>query len=225
VATWTLGTYLLAGVLIAAALTQRSPSTSTSLERAGTFVVHATLWPIFAPLLLPSTPARPATPGDLVGYSERIDAAERSLAEALQLLGRDLNDPLSIEAARVRNLGQAMRSAAQRVSELDGLQKAQGAQEADLAAQVDKLRQEPESGPIAEIVEQRLGHLRRLKALRTQAGADLERALARAGELATRLTLLRYEDPQRTGGAATQARELTDSIEELCRALNEVRAA
>jgi hypothetical protein len=53
---------------------------------------------------------------------------------------------------------------------------------------------------------------------------DLERALAEAGALASRLTLLRYEDAQ-TGSAAHRARELTDTVDELCRALAEARAA
>lgn len=222
-AAWTLVTYLAAGVVLATVLARRSAA--PSLQRAGTFVVHAVLWPIFVPLLLPAPAARPAEAGDLAGYGQRIAAAERTLEEALRLLGRDLNDPLSLEAARVRGLGQAMRAAAQRLVELDGLLGAQGPQEEELTAQLARLRHDPEAGALVEILEQRVGHLQRLKALRNQARADLERAIARAGELSTRLTLLRYEDPSRTGGAAAKARELTDSIEELCRVLNEVRAA
>lgn len=222
-AAWTLVTYLAAGAVLAAVLANRSAA--PSLQRAGTFVVQAVLWPIFVPLLLPAQPPKPAAGADLSGYGERIAAAERTLEEALRLLGRDLDDPLSLEAARVRGLGQAMRAAAQRLVELDALLGAQGPQEEELTAQVSRLRLDPEAGALAEILAQRVGHLQRLKALRNQARADLERAIARAGELSTRLTLLRYEDPSRSGGAAAKARELTDSIEELCRTLNEVRAA
>ena len=219
----TLVAYALAGGVVAALLAARSRESAA--RRAGAAVLHASLWPLFIPLLLPTPPTRAeAAPGGR-GYEGQIDRAERSLAEALGLLGRDLEDPLSLEATRVRALGQAMRAAAQRQGELDGLLSSHGAEERELTAQLLVLRALPESAPLAEIVEQQLGHMARLRALRNGARADLERAIARAGELSTRLTLLRYEDPTRTGAAATKARELTDSIEELCRVLSEVRAA
>lgn len=44
---------------------------------------------------------------------------------------------------------------------------------------------------MANILRERLAPLSRLEALRAQARVDLERAMARAGELATHLTLLR----------------------------------
>jgi hypothetical protein len=207
------------GVLVAAVLLARG--TAPLAQRVPTFFLHAALWPIFLPLLLPNDGPTPVAASP---YAARVDKAERTLSEALAALGRDLEDPLSLEAARVRNLGQAMGSAAARLAELDALIATQSEVERSLESQLERVEGEADAAGLADILHQRLGHLRRLRALRAQAQADLERAMARAGELASRMTLLRYEDPKRDGGAAAKARELTESIEELCRVLNEVRA-
>lgn len=210
----TLGAYLLAGLAVAAALARGEVRGAGRLLRAG---LHATLWPLFLPVLLPTAAASPlGTDGG------RIDAAEATLAEALQRLGKDLGDPLSLESARVRSLGTAMRAAARRLSELDGLLASPGHDAEALRRELDALGDKAEGKPVADILRERLAHLGRLEALRTQARGDLERALARAGELATRLTLLRYEGT--TAHAAGRARELTDTIDELCRTLDEARA-
>lgn len=221
-ALWTLVAYCVVGAVVASALTRRNPVVGA--HRAGTFVLHAGLWPLFVPLLLPP-PAPVAAVRAADPYEPSIAAAEKALKDTLLTLGRDLDDPLSLEAKRVRDLGHAMRTASARLGELDALLGSSGQDEAALAAELARLQKDPEAASVAEIVEQRLGHVRRLRELRRQTQRDLERAIARAGELSTRLTLLRYEDPARTGVAASKARELTDAIEDLCRVLTEVRAA
>jgi chromosome segregation ATPase len=206
--------YCLAGIAVATVLSRSEARGAGGLARAG---LHAFLWPLFLPVLMPAPPASAGAEGS------RIDAAEATLHEALQRLGRELGDPLALETARVRALGTALRTASRRLAELDAVLSAPEHDVAGLARELASLEARADSKPVADILRERLAHLSRLEALRAQARADLERALARAGELATRLTLLRYEGSN--AHAAGRARELTDTIDELCRTLDEVRSA
>jgi chromosome segregation ATPase len=206
--------YGLAGIAVAAVLSRGEARGAASLARAG---LHAFLWPLFLPVLMPTAAAPTGAEGS------RIDAAEATLHDALQRLGRELGDPLALETARVRALGTALRAASRRLAELDAVLASPDHDVQALARELASLEARVDSKPVAEILRERLAHLSRLEGLRAQARADLERALARAGELATRLTLLRYEGS--TAQAAGRARELTDTIDELCHTLDEVRAA
>lgn len=206
--------YCLAGLAVAWVLWRGEARGAMSLARAG---LHACLWPLFLPVLLPSDSAPTGT------ESSRIDAAEATLNDALQRLGRELGDPLSLETTRVRSLGTALRAASRRLAELDAVLSSPDHDVDRLARELAALDSRQDARPVADILRERLAHLSRLEALRAQARVDMERALARAGELATRLTLLRYEGA--TAHAAGRARELTDTIDELCRTLEAVRAA
>jgi chromosome segregation ATPase len=206
--------YGLAGIAVAAALGRGESRGAASLARAS---LHAFLWPLFLPVLLPTATTPPGT------ESSRIDTAEATLHDALQRLGRELGDPLTLETARVRSLGTALRAAARRLAELEAVLSSPDHDVEALARELAALDSRQDSKPVADILRERLAHLSRLEALRAQARADLDRALARAGELATRLTLLRYEGA--TAHAAGRARELTDTIDELCHTLEAVRAA
>jgi chromosome segregation ATPase len=214
VALVTVVTYCLAGIAVAVVLGRGEPRGAMGLARLG---LHACLWPLFLPVLLPTSSAPAGT------ESSRIDAAEATLHDALQRLGRELGDSLTLETTRVRSLGTALRSAARRLAELDAVLSSPDHDGEKLARELAALDARQDSKPVADILRERLTHLSRLEALRAQARVDLERALARAGELATRLTLLRYEGA--TTHAAGRARELTDTIDELCRTLEAVRAA
>jgi hypothetical protein len=214
VALVTVFAYSLVGIAMAAVLGRGDSRGAASLARAS---LHACLWPLFLPVLLPTTSTPPGT------ESSRIDAAEATLHDALQRLGRELGDPLTLETARVRSLGTALRAAARRLAELDAVLSTPDHDVEALARELAALDARQDAKPVADILRERLAHLSRLEALRAQARADLERALARAGELATRLTLLRYEGA--TAHAAGRARELTDTIDELCHTLEAVRAA
>jgi chromosome segregation ATPase len=214
VALVTVVTYCLAGIAVAVVLGRGEARGAMSLARLG---LHACLWPLFLPILLPTASAPAGTEGS------RIDAAEATLHDALQRLGRELGDSLALETTRVRSLGAALRSAARRLAELEAVLSSPDHDAEKLARELAALEARQDSKPVADILRERLAHLSRLEALRAQARVDLERALARAGELATRLTLLRYEGA--TAHAAGRARELTDTIDELCRTLEAVRAA
>lgn len=207
--------YCLVGIAVAAVLGRGEARGAMGLARVS---LHACLWPLFLPVLLPG-PAAPTGTAE----NARIDAAEATLHDALQRLGRELGDSLALETARVRSLGTALRSAARRLSELESVLSTPDHDREKLSRELAALEVRSDSKPVADILRERLAHLSRLEALRTQARTDLERALARAGELATRLTLLRYEGA--TAQAAGRARELTDTIDELCRTLEAVRAA
>jgi chromosome segregation ATPase len=214
VALVTVFAYCLAGIAVAAVLGRGETRGAMGLARLS---LHACLWPLFLPVLLPASSESTGTEGS------RIDAAEATLHDALQRLGRELGDSLTLETARVRSLGAALRSAARRLAELEAVLSAPDHDRERLTCELAALEARPDSKPVADILRERLTHLSRLEALRAQARGDLERALARAGELATRLTLLRYEGA--TAQAAGRARELTDTIDELCRTLEAVRAA
>jgi chromosome segregation ATPase len=206
--------YCLAGIAVAAVLARGEARGAGSLARAG---LHAFLWPLFLPVLMPTASATAGAEGS------RIDAAEATLHDVLQRLGRELGDPLALESSRVRALGSALRAASRRLAELDAVLSSPDHDVQALARELASLEARADSKPVADILRERLAHLSRLEGLRSQARADLERALARAGELATRLTLLRYEGS--SAHAAGRARELTDTIDELCHTLEEVRAA
>ncbi|MDY7231359.1 hypothetical protein [Hyalangium rubrum] len=210
----TVAAYCLAGIAVAFVLARGEARSAGGMARAG---LHAVLWPLFLPVLMP-TAAAPAGAG-----GSRIDAAEATLQDALQRLGRELGDPLALETARVRSLGTALRAASRRLAELDAVLSSPDHDTDALARELASMDARTDAKPVADILRERLAHLSRLESLRAQARADLERALARSGELATRLTLLRYEGAHTH--AAGRARELTDTIDELCRTLEEVRAA
>lgn len=218
----TLIAYLVVGVLFATLLQARTGAVRVDRAGVATFLLRMTLWPLFVPLALPAA-TRPVAGAE--EWAARIERAERGLDAAIQALGRELDDPLAIESARVRSLGAAMRQAAARLAEIESAFAAPGHDERELEEQLARQRESQDGAEVADILEQRLAHVRRLRALRDQARADLERALARADELAMRLTLLRYEDPGRLGLTSRSAREATEAIEELCRTLGEVRAA
>jgi hypothetical protein len=210
--------WLLAGVMIAIALARRERISRVALlARAPMYVL---LWPLFAPLLVPSS----ASPGSSAGtpWDARIAEAGAALAEALSALSARLDDPLSLEHARVALLGGALRAAAARAVELaDVLRRPENDAEVARRELVDAAP----DGSLAEVLRRRLTNVERLTALHRQAQADLERALAEASALATRLTLLRYETPGDGTAAAARARELTDSVDDLCRVLADARAA
>jgi len=208
----TLVVYLVVGLVLAAILAVREGRPTAASP--GVFLLRAALWPVFVPLLAPEAP--PPAAGD----EARIQAAEAKLSEALRALGGLLGDGLSLEMRRVEALGRAMRTATARKRELDGLLSSPEHDLARLTAELERLQ----GSPVAEILAQRLEHVRRLTALRAQTDAELERALARAGELATRLTLLRYDNGSVPGAAAT-AQQLASSIDELCAVLGELKVA
>jgi hypothetical protein len=205
------------GLGLAVLLHRRIPRSGLEIP---TFVVRLLLWPVFLPLLLP----QPEPPAKKMDADEaRIRAAETALAEALRSLGTPLGEGLSLEMRRVESLGRALRGALARKNELDGLLNSPGYQEHALEAELERTKRNADGAAVSEIMAQRLAHVRKLQALRTQTQAELERALARAGELATRLTLLRYDHPPEQSAAAT-AQQLTHSIDELCSLLTEVRS-
>mgnify|MGYP006912201636 FL=1 len=218
----TLIAYLVAGTLFATLLQARTGAARVDRAGVGAFLLQMALWPLFVPLMVPAATRSAAGARE---WDARIERAEKGLDAAIQALGRELDDPLAIENARVRSLGTAMRQAAARLVEIECALTVPGHDERELEAQLERQRESQNGAEVAGIIEQRLAHFRRLRALRDQARADLERALARADELATRLTLVRYEDSGRLGMTSRSAREATEAIEELCRTLGEVRAA
>jgi len=212
----TLVFYLAVGAVIAAILAVRDRRRTPAA--VASFAMRLVLWPVFVPLL---SPERSPQPG---GRDEdRIRTAEGTLAEALRALGNVLGDGLGLEMRRVEALGKAMRLAARRMEDLNRLLAAPEHDLGKLQAELERHRANQDGSPVAEIVEQRIAHVRRIEGLRSQTKAELERALARAGELATRLALLRYD----TGAVPTAAtaQQLASSIDELCAVLSEVRAA
>ena len=220
-ATWSLVAWCVAGLVVAALLARKGRNV-TPLGRVVRPLLHLVLWPLFLPTLLPeevTPPMRHCTEWD-----ERIQRAEAMLGDALKALGGDLGDPLALELARVAALGRSMRNAAARIHDIEA---ALGLPVHDLAVlrrELERAEANPDEESVAEVFRRRLEHVERLEAIRRTARVDLERALAEAGALASRLTLLRYEHGQ-TGSAAHRARELTDTVDELCRVLAEARAA
>jgi len=210
----TAAVYLVLGILAAALLARRVPSTNL-VAAAGAFAVRTLLWPVFLPLFseAPSSP-RDAEP--------RIKAAEAELSEALRALAGVLGDGLGLEMRRVDAMGKAMRSAAARKVELERLLSQPENDVRRLQSELESQRASGDRSAVAEILEQRIEHLRRLETLRAHTQAELDRAIARASELATRLTLLRYDATAGSGAAAT-AQQLTQSIDELCEMLKEMR--
>ncbi len=212
----TVALYLLAGLVVAQLLRKRA-SSEAAAGSAGTFLVRALLWPAFAAWLAPV-----ATQSS--DDESRIRAAEGALASALKALGGALGDGLTLEMRRVEALGKATRAAAAKKAELDRLLTAPEHDTAKLESELARLQTAGDQSQVSAILAQRLAHVYKLEKVRAQTAADLDRALARAGELATRLTLLRYDSPSRTGVAAT-AQQLTQSIDELCSVLTEVQAS
>jgi hypothetical protein len=208
-------------VVVAAMLARKERSVTPVSRGAGAFL-HLVLWPLFLPMLLPeeaTPPTRHSTEWD-----ERIQRAEAMLGDALKALGVDLGDPLALELARVAALGRSMRHAAARINDIEAALALPVHDLALLRRELERAEANPDEQSVAEVFRRRLEHVEQLEAIRRTARVDLERALAEAGALASRLTLLRYEHGE-TGTAAHRARELTDTVDELCRVLAEARAA
>lgn len=219
-ALWTLLSWCAVGGGVAAVLMKRDRG-STRWSAVARVPLHVLLWPLFLPTLLPDSPAQSGALRS--AWNERIEAAEATLGEALGALARDLDDPLSLEWARVTSLGRALRTAAARLTEIDAalalpMNDGRSIREEILAASASA-----DGAVVAEVLQRRLDHVERLEAIARQARVDLERALAEATALASRLTLLRYEDG-RAGAAAGRARELTNTVDDLCRVLAEARS-
>ena len=213
--------WLCLGAAVAGLLARRAPPHGAALLRVP---VQLLLWPLFVPLLLPREARQPSGPAG-GEWDAAIRRAEAGIGDALDALSRQVEDPLSLERARVASLGHAMRSAAARLSDLDRVLASPGYDVCALRSEVEARRAADGAGPVVEVLQRRLEHVERLAQLRRQARLDLERALEEAAALASRLTLLRYEGSPHAGDAAGSARELTLTVEELCRVLNEARAA
>ncbi len=221
--------WLGAGAVVSLLLTQRAAAQREGATSWGPRLLrlplHLLLWPLFVPLLLPQE-ARAEEgalgPGEWDGS---ICRAEEGLRQALDGLSRQVEDPLSLERARVAALGRALRGAAARVAELDRVLSTPDFDPSALREELASRRTADDAQPVVDVLERRLAHVERLAHLQRQARVDLERALGEAAALASRLTLLRYEGPAGAATAAGSARELTQTVEELCRVLTEARAA
>lgn len=219
----TLGAWLTAGIIVSVLLArQQRPSRAALLVRSP---LHVILWPLFVPVLLPQPERSGPTANATSAFDARIRNAESALADALEALGRELDDPLMLERGRVNALVRAMRAAAHRVSELEGVLSTRELDAAEIERERNLVKELPEGAPVLEVLQRRLEHVERLQAIHRQAKAELERALAEARALSTRLTVLRYEGLGGGATAAARARELTDTVDELCRVLAEARAA
>lgn len=220
-ATWTLLVWCAVGVAISVVLAKQQ-RTSPRWTQALRVPLHVLLWPLFLPTLLPETGDARTPPR--TSWDARIESAEATLSDALRALGRDLDDPLALERVRVASLGRALRSAAARLTDIDTALALPMHDVQRIRVELQAAQISAEGAPVVEVLRRRLSHVERLEAIGRQARLDLERALAEAVALASRLTLLRYEDG-RAGTAAGRARELTDTVDALCEVLAEARTA
>lgn len=143
----------------------------------------APLWPLFVPGLLEPIPlAAPTPPGP---WQSRVDGAVGSLARALSSW-----EALPDRAVCEASLTAAARGLAALTARHDQLDAALRGPEHDPI----RLRAELETAPAAAraVMEARLGNVERLVALREEARAELERALAGLADLATRVHLARF---------------------------------
>lgn len=141
------------------------------------------LWPLFLPGLLVAAPSpEPAPPGP---WQARIDGAVAGLARALSSW-----DALPERAVCEASLAAAARGLAALSDRHEQLDLALRGPEHDIA----KLRIELESAPLSAqpVMAARLRNVERLAALRDEARAELERALAGLADLSTRVQLARF---------------------------------
>lgn len=191
--------------------------------------IHLLFWPLFAPLTgasqTPPSERAAAVPGALAAAWEgRIREAERQMREALGALGSGEGEALSVVGARVDSLGTALRRTASRLGELEGYLAQPAQSSAALESELAALSARPGSAVRLKAVRERLDHLVKLASLRERLREELEAALASAAELATRLSLLRYEGRTASDGTLGNLSGLLGAIDELCSALGEVQA-
>ncbi|HEY3448080.1 MAG TPA: hypothetical protein VGK67_17115 [Myxococcales bacterium] len=209
--------YLLTGLAVTVLLWQHV--SGRARERLEPSVWHLVAWPFFVPALMAAL-KDPRVPRALEG--DPIGEIEDRLLEATGALARQLGQPLRFEAAQIRALASAMRGSASRADALQRVLLQPGFDDAALAGQLDRLRATA-GEPLVPVLDARLGHVRRVRALWQQARADLELALARAAELESRLTLLRFEATGPAVVASERARQAAQAIDQLADLIEELR--
>jgi hypothetical protein len=169
------------------------------VQGALSFLVAVPFWPIFAPFLLarPRAAAPPAgrRDSDRDDLEARIAAGEERLIEALQSLDGVAEEVLTPEIERVRGLGRALQTMAQRASEMSALLATPELSRERAARMLADLEATAEpSDPRAASVRSRIANIDRLESMRARTIEALERTLLDVEEIGSRMALLRFAD-------------------------------
>lgn len=198
--TETLIIYGIIGLVVASAMWLAGAS-EHGLVRASRFVLHAVLWPFFAPVLLASSVSEPPKPSleraELTAAKDpRVHEAEQRLLRALTSLDGVAEDVLGDEMERVRSLTGSLAAMARRILEMDELLETDEFDEERALGALEQMQTDDEAGDRVrrDSVRARLRNIRRLKEMRQALSADLERAILKIEEISSQIRLLRFAD-------------------------------
>jgi hypothetical protein len=195
--------YGIVGAVLAAALIIASPGAPIA-TRCGLFVVHAALWPFFAPALLGRATANlgaviPEKSGedDFGALDPRIRAAEARLITALSRLDGVAEEILAPQMESVRNLSRSLARMDMRLAEMDELLTSPEFDRVEAEKALRGLIDNPQitaDDSRIESIEARLRNIDRLHHMRERARRDIERAILKMEEMNSQILLFRFAD-------------------------------
>lgn len=205
--------YLLVGLGIAVAVAQQR-SDAMNAGRIGLFLGTILFWPLLGPLLLsqrnePPVPAPPAT---------RTDEAQQRLSSALGSLDGLAGDVVAPEVARVRTLTGSITAMEHRLDEMDALLTTTEFDRTAVERTVQALlaRGLAESDARVASARGRQRNIDKLRAMREQTSADLERVLLQIEEMSAQLKLLKLAGGTHDAGDAVRiVRQVADGLQQL----------
>jgi len=185
-------------------------------RRPALLLLGVAFWPLLAPFVLasPGKSASPPTPG--APPDGRIDRVQEEVLEALSGLDGLAEAALQPEVKRVRDLADAMARMDRRIADMDALLLSPQLQRRSAELQLAELQSRgvPEDDARVQSVRARLRNVDRLRALRDQSRADLERILLKLEEMASQLHVLKFAG-RPEGELLSVIKEIADGVESI----------
>ncbi|HTV22862.1 MAG TPA: hypothetical protein VMG12_29430 [Polyangiaceae bacterium] len=217
----TLPFYLLIGAVVSAAMpaTARAPLG----QRLARGAAHVVCWPFFAPGLFGRAAALPEPKPTRSRHRARLHQARARLGAALQSLHGLSESLVRPQLDQIEAVMASLDTASDRLQEMDELLRTPEFDAARVDAALAPLREKGlgDADPRVASLLSRQGNIRRLRAMQSRTGDELERALFTLEELSSEVMLLKFADnpesklPRVLGDMAASLRELSSLVLEM----------
>jgi DNA repair ATPase RecN len=204
--TETIVIYGLVGITVSAAIWLSAAESSSPLEA----LVHAALWPLFAPTLLePRTErTRQAAPERHRRSESRIEEVESNILTALDALDGAPEDVLRPETNRIRSLLDALDAMAARRDDMCEMLSEAQFDRARATERLEELERSPDADESRlESLRNRIRHIDQLEDMHEALSDDIDRTLLKLEEMTSQIRLLRF--------AGSPAEEVSDLVRDI----------
>ncbi|MGM0556024.1 MAG: hypothetical protein ACQEVA_06580 [Myxococcota bacterium] len=210
--------YGIIGATVAAAIWLSSADESSPLDA----IVHAALWPLFAPSLLEpraESKPKPARARQRPHAEQRVRKVEAGLLAALEELDGAPEDVLRPEFNRIRGLMDSLDAMAARRDDMRSMLAESQFDRGLAKARLEELERDPDADRARlESVRNRIKHIDRLEQMHEALSADVDRTLLKLEETTSQIRLLRFADSP-AEEVSDLVRDITATVEGLSEGL------